>query len=90
MKHFATAEFGYHYRRLPDEVRGLADKNFALLRDNSAHPSLRLRKIAGGWSVRVGLRFRALAIERDGNLHWFWIGPHHEYDQLIKSPRKNI
>lgn len=86
MIHFATADFWYHYRRLPDAVRELADKNFRLLRDDSTHPSLRLKKIPGGWSARVGLRYRALAIESDGNLHWFWIGPHHEYDQFLKNP----
>lgn len=30
MKHFASPEFWFHYRQLPDEVRELADKNFEL------------------------------------------------------------
>lgn len=54
MNHFATSEFWYCYRCLPDEVRELADKNFALLRQDPHHPSLRLKKVGSFWSA-VGL-----------------------------------
>ena len=43
MNHFTTADFWYCYRQLPAEIQELADKNFALLRQNPHHPSLRLR-----------------------------------------------
>ncbi len=84
MRHFATPEFWAHYRRLPDEVRQLADKNFSLLRENSHHPSLRLKRTGIYWSARVGLHHRVLAKERSEGLVWFWIGPHDEYEQLLK------
>jgi hypothetical protein len=35
------------------------------------------------WSARVGSRHRALAIEVDDGLVWFWIGSHAEYDRLL-------
>lgn len=57
MNHFATPEFWYCYRHLPVEVRELADKNFALLRENAQHPSLHFKKIGAFWSARVGLRY---------------------------------
>lgn len=37
LNHFATPEFWFHYRQLPDEIRTLADKNFELLRINPRH-----------------------------------------------------
>jgi hypothetical protein len=37
------------------------------------------------WSVRIGLRYRALAKERREGLVWFWIGTHDRYDQLAGS-----
>lgn len=83
MNHFASPEFWFHYRRLPAEVRDLADKNFALLRENPRHPSLRLRRVGSFWSARVGLRYRALARDREEGLVWFWIGPPGEYDQFL-------
>ena len=85
MNHFATPEFWFHYRRLPENVRELADKNFALLRQDPHHPSLRLNKVGSFWSARVGLRFRALARDRAEGLVWFWIGHHGEYDRFLKQ-----
>jgi hypothetical protein len=49
MNHFATADFWYCYRQLPAAIQELADKNFALLRQNPHHSSLRLRKIDRFW-----------------------------------------
>ena len=80
MSHFATPEFWFHYRQLPIDIRQLADKNFAILRNDSKHPSLRLKKVGNFWSVRIGLHYRALAKERSEGLVWFWIGHHGEYD----------
>ena len=85
MNHFATPEFWYRYRQLPEHIRELADKCFELLRQDSRHPSLRLKKVGPFWSARVGLYYRALATERADGLVWFWIGPHGEYDQFLRS-----
>jgi hypothetical protein len=83
LNHFATPEFWFHYRRLPEDVRALADKCFALVRDDPRHPSIRLKKIGAIWSARVGLHYRAMAKERAEGLVWFWIGSHARYDQLL-------
>lgn len=83
MKHFASPEYWFHYRQLPDEVRALADKNFEIMKSDPHHPSLRLKKVGRYWSVRVGLNYRALANPRPEGLVWFWIGPHDEYEDLI-------
>jgi hypothetical protein len=85
MSHFATSEFWLCYRQLPENVRELADKNFALLQEDPKHPSLRLKKIGSFWSVRVGLRYRALARDRTEGFVWFWIGHHREYDRFLKG-----
>lgn len=83
MRHFASPKFWEAYRQLPEQVRVLADKNYALLKENPQHPSLQLKKVGRFWSVRVGLRHRALAVEIDGDLVWFWIGSHADYDAMI-------
>ena len=84
MRHFASPAFWDGYAKLPENVRALADKNYALLKENPQHPSLRLKKVGRFWSTRVGLRYRALAVEVDDGLLWFWIGSHADYDRLIK------
>lgn len=83
MRHRASQRFWACYELLPPETRQLADENFKLLKSDEGHPSLRYKKIGRFRSVRVGLHYRALAVEADGDLVWFWIGHHAEYDRLI-------
>ena len=68
MRHFASPAFWEAYQKLPPAVRELADKNYALLKSDPRHPSLHLKKVGRFWSVRVGLRYRALATEVDGEM----------------------
>ncbi len=83
MKHFASARFWTLYNALPSEVRALADKNYALLKSDSRHPSLHFKRIGKLWSVRVGEHYRALGIDVEGGVCWLWIGTHAEYDKLV-------
>jgi hypothetical protein len=85
VNHYATPEFWFHYRRLPPEVRALADKCFGLLKNDARHPSLRFKKVGDFWSARVGLHYRTLATDRREGVVWFWIGSHAEYDQWLGS-----
>ena len=84
MKHWASSEFWDLYEKLPINVRTLADKNYALLKEDPKHPSLHFKSIGKFWSVRVGIRYRALAVEIDDGFLWFWIGSHSHYDRLTK------
>jgi hypothetical protein len=84
MRHFASPAFWESYESLPENVRELADKNYRLLKQDPQHPSLHLKRVGRYWSVRVGLRYRALATEVDGAVLRFWIGSHAAYDALIK------
>lgn len=84
MRHFKDPAFKPLYDALPAEIRRLADRNFALLQQNPKHPSLHFKRIHGDlWSARVGLRYRALAIEGRDGFQWFWIGSHADYDRLL-------
>jgi hypothetical protein len=84
VKHFANPDFWRAYGTLPDDVRIMADKNYALLKSDPYHPSLHFKKVGNYWSARVGRRYRALAIEGDDGLVWFWIGAHGAYDKMVK------
>ena len=83
MKHFASPSFWERYQTLPKSVRELAEKNYELLKSNPSHPSLHFKKIGKYRAVRVGLQYRALAVETGDDLLWFWIGAHSEYDRMI-------
>jgi hypothetical protein len=83
VRHRASTKFWSCYKQLPTEVQTLADKNFALLKQDSRHPSLVFKKVSRFWSVRVGLHYRAMAVQEGEDLVWFWIGRHDEYDLTL-------
>ena len=83
MIHRTTPQFWELYRKLPKNVRRVADKNFDLLKADSLHPSLHFKRIEDKWSVRVGGHHRALGFDHDGVVLWFWIGSHADYDKLM-------
>ena len=84
MIHYASPAFWDCYQGLPGRVKIVADKNFALLKDTPKHPSLHFKRVGIYWSVRAGIDYRALAVPVDGGVLWFWIGPHAEYDRLLR------
>ena len=83
MKHFASSDFWEYYRKLPQSIQELADAHFALLKENPSHPSLHFKKAGKYRSVRIGMHYRALAIEVPEGLLWFWIGSHSDYDKIL-------
>ena len=83
MNHHTSPEFWAAYRELQVTIQKAADSAFALLNSNPRHPSLHLKKVRNFWSVRVGLGYRAVAVEGKDGLVWFWIGAHAAYDKLV-------
>jgi hypothetical protein len=85
MSYRTAPRFWRSYQNLPEEVRRLADSSFQLLRTDPNHPSIHFKKVGRFWSARVGLHYRALAVEQGEDVVCFWIGSHAEYDQLIAN-----
>jgi len=85
LKHYANPTFWEKYKELPENIKKLANRNFELLKKNPYHPSLHLKKVGRYWSVRVGKKYRAIAIEIGEGIIWFWIGKHSEYEKIINS-----
>ena len=84
-------EFWRFYEKLPKDIQGLADKNFALLKENPEHPSLYLKTVGRYWSIRIGEKNRALGVEvGDEGLLWCWIGSHAEYDSFCTKLRTAV
>lgn len=84
MRHFASPSFWECYKHLPSVIQKLANKNFELLKTNPRHPTLHLKKVNRYWSVRVGIKYRAVGVEIQEGLLWFWIGTHAEYDKMFQ------
>ena len=85
MKSSTTPSFRKRFQELPPAIQRIARKNFRLWLRNPQHPSLYFKKVGRFWSARVGSGYRALAMIRGDEMEWFWIGPHDEYDRLLKT-----
>jgi len=73
VKHLAIPRFWACYQELPADVQALADRGHEQLTADTRHPSLHHKRIGRFWSVRVGLRYRALAVEASSDLLlWVW------------------
>lgn len=83
MRHRASRKFWQFYRRLPEAIQRVANENYVVLKQDPKHPSLRFKKVGRFWSVRVGIHYRAVAVEDGSDLVWFWIGHHSEYERLL-------
>jgi hypothetical protein len=87
VKHTASKRFWRCFDGLPADIQALARKSYALLQKYPSHRSLQFKLLGGGklYSVRVGLYYRALGLPRTDGVHWFWIGTHGEYDNLVSG-----
>ena len=83
MNSSVAPEFWELFNRLPPQVQARARKQYRLWLLDHAHPSLRFKKVGKFWSVRVDDAHRALGIEKDGTMFWFFIGPHDAYEGRI-------
>lgn len=87
MSSFTSRQFRRLYGELPEEIKSRAERAYRLFGHNPAHPGLNFKQVdeqEAVYSARVGLGYRALG-QIDGNdIIWFWIGPHAEYDKLLR------
>lgn len=83
MKSSVTRDFRERFARLPPVVRARALKQFVLWQRDHWHPSLHFKRVGRFWSARVDRDYRVLGLERDGVIHWFYIGPHDGYEERL-------
>jgi hypothetical protein len=84
MKSSATGEFWRLLAALPVAVQENARKAYRLWSRDPAHRSLRFKKIGNVWSVRISRGYRAVGLAKGDAIHWFWIGPHDEYERIVR------
>ncbi len=87
MESHVLPSFRKCYGRLPETIQRQAIEAFNFWRTYPEYPSLHFKKVSTGndvYSVRITANYRALGRLRDGAVYWFWIGPHAEYDGILK------
>lgn len=88
MRSYTLPGFWDAYRRLPESVKRQAREAYRFFSLNPRHPSLDFKRVgrrSSVYSVRVNIDYRAMGVVENGDIIWFWIGPHHEYDRLLRQ-----
>ena len=81
-----TKRFRRMLAKLPRDIRRQAQEAYRLFRQNPNHRSLRFKKVHNTepiYSARINIDYRAVGLVDGGEIVWFWIGPHAEYDKLL-------
>ena len=87
MRSLTQPSFWKAYRQLPEHVRRQAREAYRLFTEDSRYPSLQFKRVSQRrpvYSVRINIDYRALGVRNGDEIVWFWIGPHHEYDRILK------
>jgi mRNA-degrading endonuclease RelE of RelBE toxin-antitoxin system len=87
VKSSVTKDFRKQLNHLPQATQEQAARAFRLWRSDPYHPSLQFKRVSPWqpiYSVRIGIGYRALGLRTEDQVDWFWIGPHAEYDDLLK------
>ena len=83
----ATRKFWKLYKDLPTNIQAQAKSTYKQFKKDPYYPSLHFKQVHSTkpvYSARISLDYRAIGILQDNKVVWFWIGPHDEYEQLIK------
>jgi hypothetical protein len=87
LKSVTTERFRRLYGAAAPQRQIQIKRSYKLWLENPAHPSIRFKKVHSTepiYSVRVDLDWRALGVLEGDTVVWFWVGPHDEYDALLK------
>jgi plasmid maintenance system killer protein len=74
---------------LPQSVQDQAHEAYERWKVDPRHSSSKFKKLRTRrddvYSVRIGLGWRALGTLEGDTMVWLWIGPHSEYDRLLRQ-----
>ncbi len=88
MNSVTTEKFRSLFAAAPADRQARIKSAYRQWKENPAHPSLRFKKVHPRlpiYSARVDLDWRAIGILEDDTLVWFWVGPHPQYEVLLRS-----
>jgi hypothetical protein len=88
MRSHTTERFRARFDDLPARVQRQARGAYRLFQRDPFHPSLRFRLVHPTrpiYSARINGGYRAVGVRDDEEIVWFWIGPHAEYERLLRQ-----
>jgi hypothetical protein len=74
-------------RQLPELMeQSRTRRAYRFWEENPLASAPRFKKVRDVYSVRVGnIGYRAIAVDVPDRFLWIWIGPHDEYERLLRQ-----
>ena len=86
-----TEQFRKLLVQLPKDIQKQAKEAYLKFEKDPYYPGLRFKRVHSKrpiYAVRISRNYRALCVQRENELIWFWIGSHADYDKLLKEHGK--
>lgn len=87
MNSHTTRSFRDALKKLSPELRTQAREAFKQFQEDPFSPGLNFEEVNASqqiWSARITRGVRALGIRDRGDITWYWIGTHREYEKRKK------
>ncbi len=85
-----TERFSKLYGNLPEQIRKQARQAYKQFKSDPYYPGLYFKRIHSSrpiYSVRITKDYRAVGIQQNNEIIWFWIGSHSDYGKLLNQLR---
>lgn len=82
-------DFRECFARLPEEIKKKTKIAFQQFSEDPYYPSLHFKQVHQTkpvFSVRVTDYYRVVGLREGDAMLWYWVGPHSEYERIIKNP----
>jgi len=83
-----TEQFRKLFAQLPKDVQKQAREAYQRFEKDPFYPGLRFKRVHSKrpiYAVRISRDYRALGIQQDNEIIWFWIGSRSDYDKMLKQ-----
>ena len=85
-----TERFRELYGNLPKQIRKQTMQAYSQFKSDPYYPGLHFKRIHSSrpiYSVRITKNYRAVGVQQNNEIIWFWIGSHSDYNKLMNQLR---
>ncbi len=86
-----TERFRKILAQLPKEIQKQAKEAYLQFEKDPHYPSLRFKRVHSKrpiYAVRISRDYRALGVQQNNEMIWFWMGSHSDYDKILKKMKR--
>ena len=81
-----TERFRKAFAALPKKIQHQAKDAYKQFKKDPFYPGLRFKRVHSTrpiYSVRISVEYRAVGLQNENEIIWFWIGSHDDYTKLL-------